>query len=236
MKKQKKQQVKKHKNKHNMHVNFSQSLNLESSLPAVFVIDLTQPINLPLPPSTTAELDFAQNLLNPEYFLLCRKTARTLIAHYSGLPATTLEIIKSATGALEILPSGDLHISLSHRGSLTAIALSKNPIGVDLEIADNTINIPWSVLHPFERTRIERAETQSRMDIFYQIWTKKEACVKALGLGFSIPPESFCLLPEQASTMLKKKNIQLDYKMLELSPNKTIHVSLAQAIPLLRLI
>jgi phosphopantetheinyl transferase len=216
--------------------NFALNLNLESNLPTISLIDLTQPISFPLPASTPAELASSQLLPNPNYFLLRRQLCRAIIAHYSGLSATAIEIIKTKTGALEISPSMGLHISLSHRGSLTAIGLSTSPIGVDLEIHDNATNIPWNILHPFERTTIERADTRHRMDVFYQIWTGKEACVKALCTGFIIPPDSFCILPNQTNITLNKKNIQLNYKKIDFSHNKIIHISVAQIAPMLKLV
>ncbi len=217
-------------------IHFSYNFDFETGLPAVFIIDLTQPIDLPLPPSTLFEKNSAQTIPNLAYFLTRRQIARAIIAHYSGLPADEIEIQKTITGALDISPPTGLHISFSHRGSLTTIALSMHPIGVDLEINDNATNIPWNILHPFERTTIERADTQNRMDIFYQIWTGKEACVKALGTGFTISPDSFCILPNQHSININKKNIQLDYKKIEISPEKTLHISVAQIAPTLKLV
>ncbi len=217
-------------------INISLNLSLESNLPAVFIIDFTQPITISLPQSTSLDIITSEDLHNPNYFMLRRQIARTIIAHYSGLPATTIEIVKSKTGSPEIHPQTSLYLSLSHRGSLAAIALSAFPIGVDLEIHNNNIKIPWNILHPFERTTIERADTQNRMDIFYQIWTGKEASVKALGKGFTIQPDDFCIFPNQASIRLTNKNIQISYKRLELSTDKTIHVSVAQVVPLLKLI
>jgi phosphopantetheinyl transferase len=217
-------------------INFSYNFDFETRLPAVFIIDLTQPITLSLPPSTPSELYSSKALPNSDYFLTRRQLCRAIIAHYSGLPPTKIEIIQTKTGALEITPPTGLHISLSHRCSLTAIALSTSPIGVDLEIHDSTTNIPWNVLHPFERTTIERADTHNRMDIFYEIWTVKEACVKALYTGFTISPDSFCILPNQRRITLSKKNIQLNYKKNEISPDKTLHISVAQIAPTLKLV
>jgi phosphopantetheinyl transferase len=221
---------------HKTSPNFALNLNLESDLPTIFIIDLTQPITLPLPVSTPSELASSKSLPNPNYFLLRRQLCRAFIAHYSGFSADIIQIQKTSTGALEIYPSTGLHISFSYRGSLTAIGISTHPIGVDLEITDNTTNIPWNILHPFERTTIERADTQNRMDIFYQIWTGKEACVKALGTGFIIPPDSFCILPNQINITLNKKNIQLNYKKIDFSHNKIIHISVAQIAPTLKLV
>jgi 4'-phosphopantetheinyl transferase len=217
-------------------MHFSYNVDFETRLPAVFIIDLTQPIDLPLTPSTLFEKNSAQTLPNPDYFLTRRQIARAVIAHYSGLPSASIEITKTNTGALEISPPTGLHLSISHRGSLTAIALSAFPVGVDLEIHDNSTNIPWNILHPFERTTIERADTQNRIDVFYQIWTGKEACVKTLGTGFTISPDSFCILPNQHRININKKNIQLDYKKIEFLPHKTLHISVAQIAPTLKLV
>jgi phosphopantetheinyl transferase len=219
-----------------MPITFSSNLDIESNLPAIFTIDLSQPITIPLPVSTPAELKSAQSLPKSAYFLTRRQLCRAIIAHYSGQDAANIQIQKTTTDALEIHPSTGFYISLSHRGSFTAIALSTSPIGVDLEIHDSTTNIPWNILHPFERTTIERADTQNRMDIFYQIWTGKEACVKALGIGFTIPPDSFCILPNQTRITLAKKNIQLDYKKIEISPNKFAHIGVGQIAPMLKLV
>ena len=94
-----------------------------------------------------------------------------------------------------------LNFSLSHTRALTACAVTRHAeLGVDLEQCRER---PYAELAAACLTDEELAIWQSlpeheRADRFVLIWTLKEAYVKALGLGLSMPVQSFAVrvLPE----------------------------------------
>jgi 4'-phosphopantetheinyl transferase len=51
--------------------------------------------------------------------------------------------------------------------------------------------IAATFFHPLEYTSLMNAPDEVRMEVFFTLWTKKEAYLKALGTGLSVPLDSF---------------------------------------------
>jgi 4'-phosphopantetheinyl transferase len=88
-----------------------------------------------------------------------------------------------------------LHFNVSHSGDHAVIATAwHRPIGVDVERVRGDIDyaqIAERVFSPRERAALAGVDPAARADTFFQVWTRKEAYVKAQGLGLSIPLDSF---------------------------------------------
>ena len=93
--------------------------------------------------------------------------------------------------------SGDrgLQFNLSHAGDLVVVALCVGQrIGVDVEevrAIESLLEIADAHFTRSEREFIFSQEPQERRRAFFRIWTRKEAYVKAVGNGLSIPLNSF---------------------------------------------
>lgn len=76
------------------------------------------------------------------------------------------------------------HFNISHSGKTVVCCFSKHEIGVDIEqISDvNYMNFQ-SVFTQRELCLIDEMGT----DKFFELWTRKESAVKAIGKGMSIP-------------------------------------------------
>ncbi|MEA4870044.1 MAG: 4'-phosphopantetheinyl transferase superfamily protein [Christensenella sp.] len=86
--------------------------------------------------------------------------------------------------------------NITHAGDYAVLALSTQAVGVDLE---RIRPIDWQKIaarffHPEERAYLERSPDPAAE--FFHIWTLKESYLKAEGLGFSVSPMSFAVLPE----------------------------------------
>jgi 4'-phosphopantetheinyl transferase len=82
-----------------------------------------------------------------------------------------------------------LEFNVSHSGSCVAVGVStKEPIGVDIECLDpdRRSGVVYEVLSEAERDRLRRFSADEQWTEFVRIWTAKEACSKALGLGLSL--------------------------------------------------
>jgi phosphopantetheinyl transferase (holo-ACP synthase) len=86
-----------------------------------------------------------------------------------------------------------LNVSSASRGSIAALALAAEPVGVDIETVALDADIPWNVLHPRERAALAELPEPSRCEAFLRIWTVKEAYLKALRLGLTREPSSFAV-------------------------------------------
>ncbi len=82
-------------------------------------------------------------------------------------------------------PDSPLQFSISRSRGVVLIGLARTPIGVDIEAIPGG-DIPrdvGSLLHPGERSDLEAAPPSERGALFVRIWTRKEAFLKATGVG-----------------------------------------------------
>lgn len=132
-----------------------------------------------------------------------RASMRTILGVCLRLPASEVPIRISESGKpLLDSPYHRLHFSLSHTNDLAILALSEaGPVGVDLEPIDRAsdlLDCESSFCHPLEIAGLPE-ETSARQDRLLQLWTMKEAVLKAVGTGFLVPPESVRLEAREGS-------------------------------------
>ena len=88
------------------------------------------------------------------------------------------------------IPGGP-HFSLTHSGTLAALAVSETPVGLDIEkIA------PVRRALTIEERDYMKADPERR---FAYLWTRKEAVLKCTGAGLSQPMNAFSALGDTAS-------------------------------------
>ena len=96
-----------------------------------------------------------------------------------------------------------LHFSLSHAHALVGVAISLGEgVGFDLEHRRRrrvSEELVAACLAPAEHAALATLGPGARERRFFQLWTLKEAYVKARGLGLSLPLEQFAFSvePEQ---------------------------------------
>jgi 4'-phosphopantetheinyl transferase len=91
--------------------------------------------------------------------------------------------------------AGGLEFNLSHSGDAVLVGVSLHPLGVDIELVRDVLDlleIAKSHFGPSEVEELLRLAPEQRCESFYATWTRKEALVKALGLGLSFPLDAFC--------------------------------------------
>lgn len=74
--------------------------------------------------------------------------------------------------------------NISHSGNYVLLGVSDSEIGCDIEKMreDNYLRLAKFVFHPNEIDVLKSSDNQK--DCFFTLWTKKEAFLKAVGLGF----------------------------------------------------
>lgn len=119
---------------------------------------------------------------------------RQLLAHYCHIPADQLRFDVGEYGK-PVLRGHRLHFNISRSGPLGLMAFgSHGALGIDIECHQTDMehaSIGRSYFSGDERSTLSRAEPHQKARTFYQIWTRKEAYLKALGTGLSRPLESF---------------------------------------------
>ncbi len=121
------------------------------------------------------------------------KAARALLRHAlnetsdAEISPGSWRYAEGPNGKLVMAPGlPRLEFNLSHAGNCVAVGVSQTrPVGVDVEMAtrDERLEIVTDVLSDRETEYLFQMPEDRRWDTFLQLWTLKEACAKALGLG-----------------------------------------------------
>ncbi len=109
-----------------------------------------------------------------------------LVARALGGPVS----IRHREGFAPRLPTDDVRVSCAGRPGLSAAAIARSPVGVDIEAVDGG-DIPFAVLHPDEARSLAGLPGTERPAAFARLWAVKEAYLKALRLGLSREPATF---------------------------------------------
>jgi 4'-phosphopantetheinyl transferase len=83
---------------------------------------------------------------------------------------------------------------VSHSGAIAAIAVSHRKVGVDVE--DIHSDLAWrriadEFFSPSEVSALDRVASAERRRAFFDCWVRKEAYLKALGVGLRQPTTTF---------------------------------------------
>ncbi len=91
--------------------------------------------------------------------------------------------------------AGGIHFNVSHSGEFALIVVSKGTrVGVDVEFERTDVELEKLARRFFSDSDCERLLTLPEaewMRAFYRCWTRKEAYIKAVGIGLSIGLSSF---------------------------------------------
>ena len=119
-----------------------------------------------------------------------RGLQRHILAGYAEEPVAGLHFTYGPAGKPEITSQGgdgSIYFNATHSGDLLLIAVGRDScLGIDVERvrpiprADRVARRAFSEA---ERRRIEQLPPENRAEAFITCWTRKEACVKAVGGG-----------------------------------------------------
>lgn len=124
-----------------------------------------------------------------ETFVASHAAARQIIAGYVGLPPGDVALIADY-GQRPRLADHTMAISLAHTEGLALLALSHEEVGVDVERssaipADEVEDLAAFILSPPERDQMNALTPASKPRALVEAWSRKEACLKLMGLGVS---------------------------------------------------
>lgn len=151
------------------------------------------------------EIERYQRLIIPEkkdQFLFSRGLLRLILSSYLDLPADSIDISIDA-GGKPFLQDSNLTFNVSHSGDflLYGFCLGSS-IGVDIQQIYSITNPDIIIKNTFsleEKEYLENLPESTKMNTFFNIWTAKEAYLKALGDGFQEPPTGISTIPDPSS-------------------------------------
>ncbi len=152
------------------------------------------PVNSPLavPPThwlTPTEWHRANRFHQPadrQRFVLGRALFRQVAGQISGQSPEQIAINIGPRGKPEWVNDNGWHVNLAHSGNWVLLALAKIPVGLDVEQIQPNLDV--QVLLDSTFTEEENSFINSHeqpQQAFYSLWTRKEALLKATGLGIN---------------------------------------------------
>jgi 4'-phosphopantetheinyl transferase len=124
-------------------------------------------------------------------FVAAHNSLRRILAIYAGVAPANLAFATGANGKPYLIEYPNIEFSLSHSGSVAGlVASTRGPVGFDCEQIKHIEerDLPWrQVCSKEELLLVAARDPEARLDFFYKIWTRKEAVLKALGVGISFP-------------------------------------------------
>jgi 4'-phosphopantetheinyl transferase len=131
-------------------------------------------------------------------FIAIRGWLRILLGTYLHRPPAEIRFQYGAQGKPLLADSEkdpDLHFNVSHSAALGALAFCRGrEIGVDVELMErrfDILDLARSCFSSGEQESLLNCPEDENLERFFQLWTSKEAYIKALGGGLSIPLQDF---------------------------------------------
>ena len=128
--------------------------------------------------------------LDRDRFLAARGWLRRLLAGLLLCDARDIEMVTTANGKPELVDS-EVRFNASRSGGIALYATSRmTSVGVDIEKIRPTADVEGIAARffsPAERRALAALPAASRREAMFHCWTRKEAYVKGIATGLSVP-------------------------------------------------
>lgn len=167
-------------------------------------------------------------------YIISRGFLRCLLSYYTQKHPTELRFVYNKYGRPS-LNDQKVHFNLSHTKFLACYALSLNyKVGVDIEIHNYNLNIQElcnMTLTPAELEAFNKLDApliQSKL--FYDLWTKKEALIKANGQGLFLAINTIEVINLLPGNKISINNEEWYYFPLDIHPTHSGAVMVSERI------
>lgn len=146
------------------------------------------------------------NALLRERYVTAHGRLRTILAQYLQVSPASLYFLSTEQGKPYLADHPEIAFNLSHSDDDMAVAVAKNcQLGVDIEQCKQRPSLVDLVHRCFAKPEaawwLQLPEDQ-QTQAFYRFWTRKEAFVKATGLGIAVGLIECVLNPNQPQNFL----------------------------------
>jgi 4'-phosphopantetheinyl transferase len=145
-------------------------------------------------------------------FVSARGQLRQLLGHYTAQRPQDLDFRLGVNGKPAVVSTNGgrpIEFNLSHSEDQAMVAIAwEFAVGIDIEKirpAIVTAELAVAVFSRCELAAMAELPEQRRVAAFFKSWTSKEAYVKGLGVGLSMPLQDFdvCADPDQPPRLLR---------------------------------
>ena len=169
-----------------------------------------------------------------EQFIISHGLLRHILSYHIKQPPKNLQFTINRYGK-PFLSNSRVKFNMSHSHNIVAYIIAHNyEVGIDVEYKDTTLNIMELfdlILSPKETILLKSVEPAAQHTIFFNLWTKKEALIKAIGNGLSYPVNTIDALPITVDNKISLSNgcncreQELYAYTLELLPDYSIAIA-----------
>jgi 4'-phosphopantetheinyl transferase len=175
-----------------------------------------------------------------ERYAVAHTNLRKILGAYLNQLPETICFRTNRFGKPELAGEASLHFSLSHSRSIAVLAVAHGqPVGVDVEdvrpVEPEVADMHFSAL---ELSHLKQLHGDAWLSGFYRCWTRKEAILKAEGVGLSRALDSFDvgLLPDEPPQLLgTRERFSHPWTLHDLLPSPGTIGALASAQSAVRL-
>jgi len=139
-----------------------------------------------------------------DIYLVAHALVRRMLSNLTGAASDALQFVAGEHGRPEIVapgPAAAFRFNLSHTHGLVACAVTREAdIGVDVEYVERKVDVLNVADHVFSVREVEGLAAlsgEAQRERFFELWTLKEAYIKAIGKGLSAPLRSITFEPDQ---------------------------------------
>ncbi|MEN4099902.1 MAG: 4'-phosphopantetheinyl transferase superfamily protein [Anaerolineaceae bacterium] len=172
-----------------------------------------------------------------DYFIAGRAQLRRILSRYVRQSPEKIVFDYNEHGKPSLASAHNpVQFNIAHSHTIALVAINENKrIGVDLERVRTDIDytqIAQQFFSPGELKCLLALPHEQQLDAFYACWTRKEALIKARGIGLAIPLDQFevSLTPNSPPQLLRTGinmiNLQ-DWSLYELRPGTGYIAALA---------
>src|SRR5260221_9955974 len=173
------------------------------------------------------------------HYIIARGTLRSILGRYLGKDPRTLRFSYSTFGKPALVQNPDsnvLFFNVTHSLGLALYAMTRDyTIGIDIEYLDTRVSYEQIAAHffsPLEVSMLRAVPKELQHIAFFACWTRKEAYIKARGMGLSLDLKDFdvSLAPGEPITLLNSREEGLDitrWSLYDLSPGAGYKAALA---------
>ena len=142
-----------------------------------------------------------------------RSLLREILGGYLGALPDEFRFAVGEHGKPYLSDNVRLHFNLSHSGALFILAVAADrEVGIDIEQFRDDTPFPGMArlaFSPREQKELFALPEHQQRSAFYRCWTRKEAYLKACGMGFALRSNSFDinLLPETPTVLISPDDL-----------------------------
>lgn len=143
------------------------------------------------------EVDKKSTISSKKSIILSELIIKLIASNYLHIPYNEIVFANNLYGKPYIKNYPSFHYNISHTTTALIIAISAYPIGIDIEKIGEIKSSVMKRFFTLDEINYINKHNNLMNKRFYEIWTQKEAYVKYIGKGLSIPLKSFSIFDKK---------------------------------------